>query len=130
MWFVLTFYFFCVSSLIAHFLAFIFETFLLDQQYIWRNFLWSVSSPGPFDCRSNAYHLRYGGSTQLFSQNLFTPHVATDKPGTIFWFFQIISIDYVDHSKSVSLSVTTELYYIDLIKLWFRINLMLFKTRY
>ena len=30
------------------------------------------------------YHLSYGGSTQLFSQNLFTPHVATDKPGTIF----------------------------------------------
>ena len=28
-------------------------------------------------------HLSYGGSTQRCSQNLFTPYVATDKPGTI-----------------------------------------------
>ena len=36
-------------------------------------------------------------------------------------FFQIISVDYVDHSKNVWLNVITELYYIDLINLWFRI---------
>ena len=71
----------------------------------WRSFLWKKERFHSAGYRAQdlsiagrmLYHLSYGGSTQLFSQNLFTPHVATDKPGTMFWFFQIISVDYVDH---------------------------------
>ena len=71
----------------------------------WRNFLWKKERFHSAGYRAQdlsiagrmLYHLSYGGSTQFFSQNLFTSHVATDKQGNIFWFFQIISVDYVDH---------------------------------
>ena len=71
----------------------------------WRHFLWKKERFDSAGYRAQdlsiasriLYHLSYGGSSQLFWQNLFTPHVATDKPVTIFWFIQIISVDYVDH---------------------------------
>ena len=81
-----------------------------------------VSSPGPFDCRSNVLSSELR-SLHNFSHKIFLTPILQRMYRELFnQFFQIISVDYVDHYKSVPLYVITELYYIDLINLWFRIN--------
>ena len=74
----------------------------------WKNFLWKK---GRFDSSvyraqdlsiagRMLYHLSYGGSTQLFSQNLFTPHPATSIPWTNYYFFCLNHFTRLCHNSS------------------------------
>ena len=81
-----------------------------------------VSSHGPFDCRSNALSSELRRFHKTFRTESIYANLATDISWTVYKFFQIISVDYVDNYKSVSLTIINELYHIDLINLWFRVN--------
>ena len=104
----------------------------------WRNFsvkkgklpLRWVSSPGPFDCRTNALSSELRSFHNFSHRNLLTPtwlRINRELFSDFSKSFQSIMsiIRKVYHCTRI-----TELYYIDLINLWFRINLTLFKTRW
>ena len=80
----------------------VFEKIFCEKVMFWLRW---VSSPGPFDCQSNALSSEVQRfNTTFLIQNLFTPHPATGIPGTNYYnLFPIISVDYVGHEKSVSI---------------------------